>query len=299
MALHDNTLKVGVMLQGIAQLAGTRVLQHERTVLVVQVGQGEGTLRQQVKKSLFRVAVVGHGLVVIQVVVGQIGEDATGEMQPCNTVLRHTVRAHLHEGIFAARIDHLLQQGVQLNRVGRSVCRRDDFTVDDVLNRREQPAVVARFGEEPVQQSGDGGLAVGAGHAHQFQLLRGISEEIGSPDAQHISRVVDLHVGDVFSFLARQFLAHNHSSTFFDGALDVVVAVDLRTFDGKKQGSFIDLTGIESDVDHVNIFLANDFQKVAIRQYVFDFHYFSSFRCIVLLALMVSPAWSDCSLTTP
>ena len=150
MALHDDAFEVSIVFQGIAQLASPRVLQHERAIFVVQIGQGESTLWQHVEEPLLGIAVVGHGLVVVKMVMGQVGEDATSKMQPSNAILGHTVGTHLHKGVLTIFIHHLLQQSVQFDRVRSSVCRRNDHTVDNVLNRREQTTIVARLGKESI-----------------------------------------------------------------------------------------------------------------------------------------------------
>ena len=150
MALHDDAFEVSIVFQGITQLASPRVLQHERTVLIVQIGQGESTLWQHVEELFLGIAVVGHGLVVIQVVMRQVGEDATSKMQPSNAILSHTVGTHLHKGVLTIFIHHLLQQSVQLDRVRSGVCRRNNLTVDNILNRREQTTIVARLGKESI-----------------------------------------------------------------------------------------------------------------------------------------------------
>ena len=90
-ALHDDTFEVGVVFQGVAQFLGLSVLQHDSTVLVVKVGECEGALRQVVEEFLLGVAVVGHRLVVVEVVVGEVGEDAASEVQSGDAVLRHAV----------------------------------------------------------------------------------------------------------------------------------------------------------------------------------------------------------------
>ena len=91
-------------------------------------------------------------------------------------------------------------------------------------------------------------------------------------------RVVDLEIGDVFGFRLGHFFANDGRRALFDGLVDVVVAVHLGAFHGEEKRAFVDLAGVEGDVADVQILLAFDFQKVAVDQYLFDFHFFSSFR---------------------
>ena len=134
-AFHNDTLEVCIMFQCIAELTGFGVLQHKRAILVIQVGQSESTLGQIVEELLFGITVVSHSLVVVEMVMRQVGKDATREAQPGNTVLCDTMRTHFHKGIFTIIVNHFLQQGVQFYGIGRGMRRRNDITVDDILNR--------------------------------------------------------------------------------------------------------------------------------------------------------------------
>ena len=91
-------------------------------------------------------------------------------------------------------------------------------------------------------------------------------------------RIVDLEIGDVFGFRLGHFFANDGRCSLLDSLVDVVVAVHLGAFHGEEKRAFIDFTGVERDVEDVQILLAFDFQKVAIDQYLFDFHFFSSFK---------------------
>ena len=79
------------MFQRVSQLLGFGVLKHHGAVLVVKVGEGKGLGRKVVEELLLGVAVVGHGLMVVEMVVGEVGEDASGELQAGDAVLVDSV----------------------------------------------------------------------------------------------------------------------------------------------------------------------------------------------------------------
>ena len=66
--LDDLAAEVRHPLAGVGTHLGAGVLHHDLAVAVVEVGQGEGRLRQLVEETLLAVAVGGESLVVVQVV---------------------------------------------------------------------------------------------------------------------------------------------------------------------------------------------------------------------------------------
>ena len=59
----------------------TGILHHDAAVAVVGVRQGESPGGQTVEKELLGLDIGGEGLVVVEMVVGDVGEDAPFEMQ--------------------------------------------------------------------------------------------------------------------------------------------------------------------------------------------------------------------------
>ena len=157
----------------------TGILHHDAAVAVVGVRQGESPGGQTVEKELLGLDIGGEGLVVVEMVVGDVGEDAPFEMQAADALLHDGVRRHLHEAIGAARVDHFAHQRVEPDHVGRGMRRRDAPFAHTVDDRRNQSRLVTQPAEEVVEQRGDGGLAVGAGDAHQMQFAAGMIVEGG------------------------------------------------------------------------------------------------------------------------
>ena len=123
------------------------VLYHDHAVLVVGIGNGKGCLRQSVEECLLGVAVVLECLVVIEMVAGEVGEQASGKLQSSDTLLCDGVRRALHEGILAASLYHLAQEHVQLDRVWGGMVGRDSLVFNVVADGREQATLMTELAE--------------------------------------------------------------------------------------------------------------------------------------------------------
>ncbi len=146
-ALYDVCYVVGGGACGVRLHGGLRVLRHYHAVLVVGIGDGEGTLRQVVEELLLCVAVVLERLVVVEVVARQVGEESTGEGQSADAVLRNGVAGALHKGVFAASIHHLCEEHVQLYGVRCGVVGGECLVLHVVANGGEQARLVAHLAE--------------------------------------------------------------------------------------------------------------------------------------------------------
>lgn len=133
--------EIGHRAQRIGVYPGCGVLHHDAAVFVVGVRQGEGILGEGVEEEFFGADVFGEGLVVVEMVVGDVREDAAREMQSPRALLHDGMRRTLHETVFAPFVGHLAHHGVQPHGVGRGVGRLDDAFADFVDDRRDQPAL--------------------------------------------------------------------------------------------------------------------------------------------------------------
>ena len=89
--LDDARAEVSHLTDGIGLDSGLRVLHHDHAVLVVGIGDGEGALGQSVEEGLLGIAVVLECLVIVEVVAGEVGEDASGELQSSDALLMNGV----------------------------------------------------------------------------------------------------------------------------------------------------------------------------------------------------------------
>ena len=80
-----------------------------------------------------------------------------------------------------AGIDHPAQELLQLICVRRGVLGVQHLVTDDVRVRSDQADLrVQALLEHVLDERGDGGLAVGAGHADHGQLTRRVAEEFAA-----------------------------------------------------------------------------------------------------------------------
>ena len=106
--LHQFAIVIGHGAQRVGMVAGRTVLQHHASHLIVNVDQGKRIGGQRIKEHLLGPQILVHGLVEVQVILGEVGKHTTGPTQTIDAVLHTGVAAHLHESIFATGLDHLV-----------------------------------------------------------------------------------------------------------------------------------------------------------------------------------------------
>ena len=146
-ALDDTGTEVGHGPRAIGLDGCLCVLHHVHAVLVVGIGNGEGVLVESVEEHFLGVAVVLYGLMIVQMVAGEVGEESACEVQSADAVLGNGVAGAFHEGILAAGLHHTGQQGVQLYGVGGGVAGGHRLALNIVAHRRQQAAAVSQLAE--------------------------------------------------------------------------------------------------------------------------------------------------------
>ena len=170
---------VGNALAGVADHSGLAVLYHYPSVAVIHIYDCPGVLRQAVEEQLLAAQVFGEALVVIQMVVREVGENAHVEVQGGRSLLLYPYGADLHEAVAAALLHHLGHQGVDRDRVGGGVYGLAALVVHIVCYGGKQAAAVPQCLEHPVEQGHGRSLAVCARDAHEGQLAGRIAVEVG------------------------------------------------------------------------------------------------------------------------
>ena len=236
---------------GVGDKLGFGVLHHHEAVPVVGVDQRRGLFGQAVEEEFLATEVFGKGLVVVQVVVGEVGEDAHRKSESAHTFLLHADGAHFHEAVLAAMVHHVLQQGVDGHRVGRGILCLQTFSVYIVGDGGKQAAGVAQAAEQVVQQRYRGGFPVGAGDAHQAQFPGRVAIELVCGKRQGLPGVLhhlELNCGRADPLLRHYpfgyFLADDARGTFGDGIGNVVVPVAAIASYGYEQRSGNHFPGI-------------------------------------------------------
>ena len=229
------------------------------------------------------VAVGLHGLVEIQVVLGQVREDAHGVGNPVHPVQHQGVGGDLHHHMGAARLPHLGQQGLQVPGLRRGPLRGDHGIADHVLVRADE----AHLGpqhllQHRLQEIRGGGLAVGAGDADHGHVLRRVAVEVGPQHRQGPAGVRHLDVGEV---PLRRRLAHHRGGAALRRLANEGVAVRRKAPHGHEQVPGPDGPGVVADAGHLAVQVRCGGQNLDAPQKFSQFHSYRSslrFRHLVI-----------------
>ena len=225
---------VGQSLHGIGDHLGRSVLHHHLAVAVVHVDEGDGVLGQVVKEELLATQVLGKRLVVVQVVVGKVGEDAHGKVKTGDAVLFYTDGTYFHEAVLAALIHHAGEELVEGDGVYGGVLGLVALVAYVVGNGGKEAAFVAHSAEQVVQQGDGGGFAVGSGNAHQLEFAGRVSVELVCGEGQGLAavfhylkldRMLVILSGAKNLFILGHLLANDAGCPFGNSIGNIVVSV--------------------------------------------------------------------------
>ena len=244
--LHEAGLVVGHLMGAVRDHAGAGALHHGVTVSRIGVGQGEGGGRECVEEGLLGPDVGVEIPVVIQVVVGDVGEDPARQLGPGQAVLIQGVRARFHEAVRAPGIEHVGEELLQADWIRCGVGRGDHAIHDAVLHGADQSGLAVEHAGEPVEEGGHRGLAVGAGDGDDLEALGRVVVEVGGEVAEGSPAVFHLDVDDLVApvIFGRHLFAHDGSRTSADGAGDVLMAVHGGTGNGHEAAERPDLPAV-------------------------------------------------------
>ena len=183
---------------GVSMDGSFAVLGHDETVAVVFVRHRKGCGFEVVEEALLRIAVVIEGLMVVDMIAREVGEECSVEVESCYALLGDGVRGDLHEGMGAARIDHAAKEAVEFDGVGRGMGGGDGFGLDIVDDRGEQSGLVTECTRELIEKRGDGGLAVGAGDADEGEGFGGFAEPLACQQSQGPICILYQNIGRAF-----------------------------------------------------------------------------------------------------
>ncbi len=199
-----------------------------RAVAIVDVDHGRGVRLRLLsgepgEELRFRLEIILHRPVKIEMVLGQVGEDGDIPFEPARSVLRDGVRRHFHRGGLATRVHHLREEFLDIERLRRRADRRQNAIADFIANGPEQSAAQARFLANVFEQERRGGLAVGPGDRGQLEPAHGPFVKGRAEIGEGVARVLDHEAGR--ARLLNLLLRHDDRGAFFDGLLDELVAI--------------------------------------------------------------------------
>ena len=119
--LYNLGAEVGHLTQRECISLGGGVLQHNLAISIVNIYQRKGLLCQAVKEEFLGTDILGKGLVVVKVFVGDIRKERANELDTADTLLHYRVRRTLHKAVFATLLYHLAHHRIEANGIGRGV----------------------------------------------------------------------------------------------------------------------------------------------------------------------------------
>ena len=118
---------------------GLRELDREpAAVLVGDVHRRRRRLRAREQPAL-RLVVVLHRPVQVEVILREVREDEGVEAHPVEAMQRRAVRRGLDGDAPVARVEHLAEEPLEVDRLRRRVRRRAHGPADDPLDGADEP----------------------------------------------------------------------------------------------------------------------------------------------------------------
>ena len=170
---------------------------------------------------------------VIQVVAGQVGEDADIPLDALDALLLQRVRADFHHAGLAIGAEHLGHHLLDFERLGRGALGGNHALADLVAHGADQAALDASRLQYLLDHEGHSGLAVRAGDPNDPELFAGILVVGRRGPGQGFARVRDPDAGHALRTQPVLF-ADNRRRAALDGAADEVVSVRLLPGYGHK-----------------------------------------------------------------
>ena len=219
---------------------------------------------------------------VIEVVVGDVREDAPGETQAPGALLHDGVGGDLHEAVVASRVGHAAQHFVQADGVGGRVGRFEGLVVDPIDDRGDQPGPVSEGPYQIVEQCHGGRFAVRARDADQLQLAARMTVE----SRRHVGHgrvgIFHDHIGRAFGEISREAFAHDDGGSGSRGRRDEVVAVACRAPDGEEAVAVARIAGVVRQPPHGSVVRPDAFEhRHADKKFAQFFHCSVSLICTV------------------
>jgi len=138
---------------------------------------GHGRALRLCEQTPLRLEVLVHRPVEIEVLGRQVREDQHGEPRPLEPPERRRVGGRLDHRSVVARIDHLPEQPLEVDRLGRVQPRREDGLPHAALDVPEQPGPAAGLDEDRVEQVRGRRLAVRPRDPDHVELRARVAEE--------------------------------------------------------------------------------------------------------------------------
>ena len=175
-----------------------------------------------------------HGLVVVEVVLGEVGEGRDGKACARNAVQVDGMARHLQRGHTHARVHHIGQQRLQIAAFRRGAKRWAALVAHVHLDRAHEAGLCVRgMRGHVLNEKRRRRLSVRAGDAHKRELFGRAPKEVGRAQGQRPARVGHLNLGHVA--VGERALDHEGGGSRGNGGLREIVAVCARARHAKEK----------------------------------------------------------------
>ena len=120
------------------------------------------------EQQAFRLEVLLHRAVEVEMVLGEVGEDRHREVDRIGPVELERVGGHLDRAGDVASVEHLPEGSLEVDRLGGGALDRALLATDHALDCPQQPGLASIRLQQRADQERRGGLAVGAGDADRL-----------------------------------------------------------------------------------------------------------------------------------
>ncbi|MPM66130.1 hypothetical protein SDC9_113037 [bioreactor metagenome] len=207
--------------------------------LVVQIEDGNVAL---IEKQPLGPSVFLHRAVVIQMILGQVGENARREADAVHPVQGKGVGGDLHHQMGTACVRHTPAQSLDFIGFGGGALSRKGLRADHILVGADKPHLGPyRALQHGFDEVGGGCLPVGAGDTHGNKAPGGMTEPVGREDGEGRARVCGGHPG---AFPLRLFFTQHGHGAQVHGLVDKLMPVGLISGQGHKESARRHRTGI-------------------------------------------------------
>ena len=107
MAFDNLCLEICHTTSRVCLYGSLRILHHEHTIFIINVGNSKSVLIQTIKEGFFGITIVLEGPVIVEMVSGEICKQTAFKLESSNTFLGNGMTATLHECVFTSCIHHL------------------------------------------------------------------------------------------------------------------------------------------------------------------------------------------------
>ena len=199
------------------------------------------------EKALFRLVIMLHVPVVVEVIAAQIGKNAGAETRTGDPVLRQCVAGKFHRDRLLPVPPHFRQQREQHTRLRGGLRGRSDQFPVPVLHRRNQAAGNASVTEQVLHQKRGGRFPVGSGDAEETQHLIRPFIELPAAARIRLAGTGDHQIGDAAPVVVERLLVNDDLGCRLQRRFDEIAAVKFRPRNRHKNISWQNLAGIVLD----------------------------------------------------